>query len=56
MLFRGRDYEAGRTVALIHVFCIYYNELVLIYVLYKSDVIILGSIEMYGFVNETLGF
>ena len=22
---RGRDYEAGRTVALIHVLCIYYN-------------------------------
>ena len=22
-LFRGRDYEAGRTVTLIHVFCIY---------------------------------
>ena len=33
-LLRGRDYEAGRTVALILVLCIYYNELVLIYVLY----------------------
>ena len=33
-LLRGRDYEAGRTMALIHVLCIYYNELVSIYVLY----------------------
>ena len=33
-LLRGRDYEAGRIVALILVLCIYYNDLVLIYVLY----------------------
>ena len=33
-LLRGRDYEAGRTVALIHILCIYWNELVFIYVLY----------------------
>ena len=33
-LLRGRDYEAGQTVALIHFLCIYWNKLVLIYVLY----------------------
>ena len=33
-VLRGRDYEVGRTVALIHILCIYYNELVLRYVLY----------------------
>ena len=38
-------------MALIYVLCIYYNELVLIYVCIKSDVITLESIEMYGFVT-----